>query len=59
MKHLRLIIMTHGQVRQCKITTGGSVFCEFPPPGPDADRGHRQRSNTEQAHPMTLQRFRR
>lgn len=44
-------------VRQCKITTGSSVFSKFSPTGPDADRGDRQHSNTEQAHPMTLQRF--
>lgn len=47
--------MTNGNVRQCRITTGSSVLSKFSPTGPEGDHRHRQRSNTEQAHPMTLQ----
>lgn len=40
--------MTHGKVRQCKITTAGcSVFFRVSPSRPDADLGHKWRSNTK------------
>lgn len=40
--------MTHEKVRQCKITTAGcSVFFRVSPSRPDADLGHRRRSNTK------------
>lgn len=34
-----------------------AVVVGFSPAGPDANHGLRQHSNTEQAHPVTLQRF--
>ena len=54
-----VICMTDGKVRLCKIIIGSSVTSKtFSPASPDADHWYRQRSYTEQAHPMTLQRFR-
>lgn len=46
--------MIYGNIRQG--TTSSSEFSKLSPPGPDADLGRRWCLNTEQAHPMTLQR---
>lgn len=40
-----------------KLVTGGVVDVTFSPAGPDGDSRRRRRPNTEQAHPMTPQRF--
>lgn len=52
-----VIFWTNGEIRQWEIMTGGVVDVTFSPAGPDGDSRRRRRPNTEQAHPMTLQRF--
>lgn len=50
-------VILNGEIRQWEIMTGGVVDVTFSPAGPDGDSRRRRRPNTEQAHPMTLQRF--